>query len=450
MCDNHLSCLTIADPARFEESRMPRSLSLLCLALLPLPASADNWDRFRGPNGAGVSNDKDVPVEFGEKNILWKAPIGGTGNASPIIWGDRVFVHLATPDAKERALLCLDATNGKVVWRRAIPGDVPNHSVRKDSSFASSTPTTDGEAVYVSFWDGRDVIVSAFAMGGAPLWSRNLGPFISQHGSGASPVLFKDKLILANDMDQADAKGKPVSRPAVLVALNKKTGDVAWETPRKAFRACYSAPLLRQEPGGPPELIITSTTAITSYNPDDGTTNWEFTDWRFPGKKGPLRTVATPAMVDGMLIASSGDGGGDRLGIGLALSGAGKNTTIKRAWDNQKDLPYVPCAVARGEHFYFVTELGAAACYEARTGKQVWSKRIPDAKFYASPLLIDGKVYAISEQGDVYVFAAEPKYDLLARSSLGERVLATPAIADGKLYVRGGTHLFCIGRAKAE
>jgi outer membrane protein assembly factor BamB len=422
-------------------------LPALAGCLIAGTALAANWERFRGPNASGVAADKDVPVKFGEKeNVLWKVPIPGKGNSSPVVWGDRVFLQTASKDAKQRTLVCLDADTGKVVWQRSIPGVKPNHSVRPDSSLASSTPTTDGEMVYVSFWDGRDIIVAAYDMKGSPRWSKNLGPFISQHGAGASPILYKDKLILANDMDREDAKKRPVARPAVLVAFNKKTGDVAWEAPREAFRACYSAPLLRQEPGAAPELIVTSTTAITGYDPETGSKNWEFTDWHFTGKKGTLRTVATPILVDGMLVASSGDGGGDRHGIGITLKGTGTATAATRVWENRKDLPYVPCPVARGGNVFMVNDAGYAGCFEARTGKQVWLERLPDARFYASPLLIDGKIYAFSEQGDAFVFAADSKLHVLARNTLGDRIVASPAVADGRLYVRGAKYLYCIGK----
>jgi outer membrane protein assembly factor BamB len=165
----------------------------------------------------------------------------------------------------------------------------------------------------------------------------------------------------------------------------------------------------------------------------------------------PLRTVASPALADGVLIACSGDGAGDRLGVAIALPGVGKTDTPRRLWENnRKEFPYVPCPLARGDHFYFVNDKGFAGCFEARTGKRVWFERLPDTDFYASPLLINGKVYAASEAGNVFVFAAEPAFKLLAQNSLGERIRATPAVADGRLYVRGERHLFCIGKAGGE
>ncbi len=430
-------------------------LSVFVLAGLTSAALAGNWDRFRGPNGTGAVDDKDVPLTFGVKeNVLWKMPLAGTGNSSPIIWDKRLFMQSASKDGKRRTLHCLDATSGQTLWEKSIPGVTAQ--IRADSSLASSTPTTDGEAVYIMFWDGKDVIAAAYDFMGGKLWSKNLGLFISQHGPGASPILYKDKLILANDMDsyieQKDKSRKPVpiDHPSLLVALNKKTGEIAWETPRVAERACYSAPFLLKQPGlAEPELVVVSTTAITGYNLDTGSAKWEAKDWQKASKKPLLRTVASAALSsDGVLIACSGDGSGDRFSAALALPGVGKTDVPRRLWESSKnEFPYVPCPLAHGGHFYCVNDSGWAGCYDVRTGKQLWYERLAEEKFYASPLLIDGKIYAASDSGDVYVFAAEAKYRLLARNDLGgERIRATPAVANGRLYVRGERNLFCIGK----
>ncbi len=428
-------------------------LLLLALGGLAGTAGADNWDRFRGPNGTGTVNDKDVPLTFGpSENVLWKTPLPGVGNSSPVVWGKHLFVQSAARDGKERMLVCIDTTTGKIRWQKTIPG--VSVQIRKDSSLASSTPTTDGEAVYVSFWDGKDILVSAYSMAGTPLWSKNLGPFFSQHGAGALPILYKDKLILANDMDAyVESKDKsrkpvPVAHPSLLLALNKKTGEMVWETPRDAERACYSAPFLLDQAGqAGPDLVIVSTTAVTGYDPRDGMKKWEAKDWQANDVRMPLRTVASSALCGGVLVACSGDGAGDRFAVGLALPTNGSAAPPKSLWKT-KDFPYVPCPLAHGEHFYFVSDTGFAGCYHAQSGKRLWRERLADTPFYASPLLIDGKVYAASEIGDVYVFAADPSYSLLARNELGERIRATPAVADGRLYIRGERHVYCIGKAR--
>jgi outer membrane protein assembly factor BamB len=196
-----------------------------------------------------------------------------------------------------------------------------------------------------------------------------------------------------------------------------------------------------------PELIVTSTTAVTGYNPETGAKLWEAKGWQEYALKGPMRTVATPVLVgDVLCVCSGGDAG--RFAVGLALPGPGSTDAPQRVWDNRKDFPYVPSPVARGEHVYFVNDAGYAGSYHAATGKRVWFERIGNTGFHASPILIDGRVYATSASGEVYVFAAEPTFRLLARNELGEVVRASAAVAGGRLYIRGERHLFCFGKSR--
>lgn len=434
---------------------MPARLKLLCLVVLGAAltctasaavAWADNWERFRGPNGSGIANDKNIPIKFSAaENVRWKAPIPGDGNSSPIVWGDRLFLQTASLDASDRSLLCLDVKTGKEIWKRTIPGT--KVKFRSDSSHASATPTTDGEAVYVPFWNGKDIILTAYDFQGDKLWDRNLGEFVSQHGAGASPILYKNLLIFANDKDafrDTLKKTGPVADPSKLFAFDKKTGNTVWEMPREANRACYSAPFILEKPGTAPELIVSSATAITSYEPSTGKPNW---NWKWTFAKDLLRTVAATAHSDGLLLTCSGDGNGERLMVAVAMNGQGKEARPAQIWANGKfkDTPYVTCLLTRGEHVYFVSDYGRAACYHAKTGQQVWTERLPDPAFYASPVMIDGKIYAASNLGDVYVIAAEPTYKLIARNSIGEQIRATPAVANGALYIRTKSHLYCIG-----
>jgi outer membrane protein assembly factor BamB len=424
--------------------------TLVLIASLGALAGADNWDRFRGPNGTGTTDDKDIPLTFGtNENLLWKVALPGAGNSSPVIWGKHLFLQAASSDGKLRTLLCLDTADGRIRWQRSIPGGPAK--IRGDSSLASSTPTTDGEAVYISFWDGRDILVAAYDFQGEKLWSKELGAFNSQHGAGASPILYQDKLILANDMDKDDFYTKvPNERPSMLIALNKRTGRLLWETPRVAERACYSAPFLLDMPGHKtPVLVVTSTTAVTGYDVETGAKLWEAKGWQEHAVKVPMRTVASPALAGGTLcVCSGGDAG--RFAIGLALPGPNDKGVPERVWENRKDFPYVPSPLTRGEHVYFVNDAGFAGCYHARTGQRVWFERLADGGFHASPLLIDGKIYASSIAGDVYVFAAEPTYRLLARNELGETIRATAAVANGRLYIRGDRHLYCVGKNRQQ
>lgn len=412
-------------------------LLLLAIGVLACShARASDWPRFRGPNGTGISADKDVPVTWTTANVLWKKEIPGIGHSSPIVHGGRVLLQSASKDGKERWLLCLDAVHGDILWKAIRAGEkTKKHSL---NSFASSTPATDGERVYDVFWDGADIRLGTYSFkDGKVIWEKDLGGFTSQHGVGHSPMLVDGKVIVANDQDGSSH----------LLAFDARNGDKVWDVERKAFRACYSTPFVHARPDGGKELIVASTAGITGYNPSDGSVDWSYA-WSF--SRMPLRTVASPIANGNLVFATSGDGAGDRHVIAVRLGGKGDLTDASLVWENRKKypFPYVPCMLARGDHLYSVSDKGLANCHLARTGEEVWSENL-NAAFTASPILVDGKVYAVSQSGSVYVFEASPKFKPLAKNSLDEPVSSTPAVADNRLYIRGDKHLFCIGKPAA-
>jgi outer membrane protein assembly factor BamB len=395
------------------------------------PASASPWPRFRGPNGTGIASDKDIPVQWTEADgLLWKVAIPGAGNSSPVVWGDHVFVQSASADGRERLLLCLRATDGKALWSRSVAGS-PAHTHDRNT-LASATPATDGERVYAVFWDGQDLVMRAFDFQGRLVWDRGLGGFTSQHGAGASPIVFDGQIFYLNDFD-----GK-----ATVLALDARTGKVLWQMRRRAYRACYSTRFVLERPGEPAQLIVASTGGITSYHPRTGAENWHW-NWTFSGM--PLRTVSSPVAGQDMIFATSGDGTGPRHTVALKLDGKGNATRVSLAWENKKVFPYLPSLLTSGSCLYFVNDIGLAGCCVAATGESVWTGRL-GGNVLASPVLIDGKVYAVSEEGDISVFPAARAFKLLGKSSVGEPVIATPAVADNRLFIRGKDHLFCIGK----
>jgi outer membrane protein assembly factor BamB len=400
---------------------------------LVLTVNAANWPRFRGPNGSGDSRETGIPVKWTDKDVAWKVALPGAGNSSPVVWGDQLFIQSASTDGKERYLLCLNTANGKEIWRRTLAGN--KAKINTKNSWASSTPATDGERVYAYFWDGESVALHAFDIKGEPLWKYEIGKFSSDHGAGASPMVHDGKVILLNDQGEG----------ASVIAIDAKSGKKAWETKREHFqnRACYSTPFVMERKDGP-ELIVASSTGVTGYDPRSGDKNWQY-DWTFDGR--PLRTVASPVLADGgYIVANSGDGAGDR-NIVVLRPGGKDGTKAKVMWDSKKPkfLPYVPCFLSRGEHLYWTSDDGYAGCTVTATGETVFRERL-GGNTTASPVLIGDKVYSVDESGDVFVFAADTKFKQLARNSLGEGVMASPAVADGKLFIRGKTHLFCIGK----
>lgn len=402
-------------------------------------AQAQNWPRFRGENGNGVATGKDIPNEFStEKGIVFKLPIPGKGNSSPVLWGKQLFLQTSKPDGSERILLCVDVTRPEIVWQRSIPGHKAH--THDKNSLASATPATDGEHVYAAMWDGDTTALWCYTVKGDPVWNVNLGKFVSQHGAGASPVVYKDFVYYADDMDKKSR----------LYCFDKRTGKEVWAKDREAFRACYGAPFILEENKANPELVVSSSMGITGYDPAKGTVLWDYKwDWSLAKKKDfPLRTIAGTLHVDGLLLACAGDGGGDRLMTALQITGAGDKTTVSKVWHNKKDFPYVPCLLLREGHIYYVTDAGFAGCYDLK-GNRKWYERAAPGKvaFTGSPILIDDRMFAVDESGDVHVIASDPKsFNVLGRSSLGEMVRSTPAVADGRLYIRGSQHLFCIGK----
>jgi outer membrane protein assembly factor BamB len=431
----------------------PRLLLVLGVLLsLGLAGTAAEWSRFRGPNGTGTSDDKDIPVEWKADNVRWKLAIPGKGHSSPVVWGQRLFLETAAADGKDRSLVCVDTDKGDIVWKKSIPAHFSSKHDR--NSLASPTPATDGERVYCLFWDGKDLLLYAYDFKGEVVWKRGdaadkdrdeLGVYEvkkagnSQHGAGTSPVVYDGKVFLANDKDGSSE----------LLAMDAKTGKTVWKADRKPFRTCYSTPFLLEKENakdGKGELIVGSTAGITAYDPANGHENWNFT-WTFSNPKKALRTVASPIAHQGLVFQTSGDGDGSRAMIAVKLGGKGDVSNNNLAWENGKSFPYVPTLLGYGDHIYGVTDKGSAFCYVAKTGEEVWTERL-GSPVTASPVLIDGKVYVAAEDGSVYVFAAAPEYKLLATNRVGEPVSATPAVADHCLYIRGSEHLFCIGKAK--
>lgn len=398
--------------------------SLLLLSSLFLVAA--DWPRFRGPNGTGITDA--TPTRWtSTENFLWKVELPGKGNGSPIVVKGKIFLQSAATDGTNRSLICLDAVTGKEVWTKTHIGS--HARTHKKSSLASSTPASDGERVYVCFWDGSNVSLLAYDFTGKELWSKPLGKFVGEHGAGMSPVVHDGRVFVNFDIDKS----------AEMVAFDAKTGNKAWNQPRKAYRTCYSTPMVREIPGGS-EIIDLSTAGLTAYDPATGKVNWEST---FTWGPKPLRSVASPVAIGELIIVVTGDGAGDRFCAGIK---PGRDTSI--VWSNKSNklAPYVPCPITVGKHLFWITDHGVLECINPLTGKAVWSTTVFNGTVTASPILMGDALLLIDEKGNAVTCKAEASgYKLINKSTVGEGVFATPAAADGKLYIRGATSLLCIG-----
>lgn len=412
---------------------MPHRWMLLAALFFLLPplgvARADeNWPRFRGPHGDGAAATP-APTSLSASNLLWKAPLPGMGNGSPILWGDRLFLQAASKDGKQRLFLCLSAKDGKELWRRTLPGKpAQTHS---KNSLASGTPATDGHHVVFASWDGEDAWLVSFTLAGKEEWKRNLGPFASNHGAGHSPILHEGRVFFNHDHDDG----------AALYALDAKSGSLAWKRERPTHKASYATPLVVRTQAGQ-GVLVASTAGLACHEPATGKVLWT---WAWPHPKQPLRMVSSPVLCGDLVVAACGDGAGDRHTLALDFGAA----EPKARWQLQRGVPYVPGLIPHEEQLYFVTDQGVAGCLNAKDGKTRWSERLGGAgNVTASPVLAGGHLYQCNEEGELFVFEANPnRFKLTSRLKLDAGVFASPAVGSGQLYIRTRTSLYCLGEA---
>ena len=397
--------------------------------LLSTPVWSENWTRYRGDNGTGLSDATGIPSQWSPGDYLWSRDLPGLGHSSPVIYDDRLFVTSAVEEGALRYLFCLDSRSGKELWSRQL-GMNRSHKHSK-SSWASSTPVTDGRSVFVALADKERLLLSSYDLEGQLLWRRSLGRFSSQHGHGVSPILYKDLIILPNDQ-----KG-----PSSVIALDKATGQTRWSALRSIRRTSYSTPFVLSRPGKEPQLIcVSGASGVTSLKPETGEVNWYTGEF-------PLRTVASPVYGGGLITATCGGGGVGKLLIAIDPDGAGAVSDTHIKYRIERNLPYVPTPVVYQGHIFLWYDNGVVRCLDVRSGKNLWTQRI-GGKYSGSPICISGKLYCMSEAGEVVVLAASPEFQRIATNPLGDPSHSTPAVANGRLYLRTFHRIFCIGKSE--
>ncbi|NLF72990.1 MAG: PQQ-binding-like beta-propeller repeat protein [Candidatus Anammoximicrobium sp.] len=412
---------------------------LFCAAGLPCfttpCAPAQEWTRFRGPNGQGHSDATNLPERWTEADLNWKAALPGQGHSSPVLWGDKIFLMSAEPKTATRYVLCLSATDGRELWRRQYASQT--HRIHMRNTYGSSTPAVDAERVYIAWSTPARLTLLALDHDGRDVWKRDLGPVVSEHGFGTSPMLYQDMVILSNSQQAEELEpGQQPGRSAML-ALEAKTGQLRWSEPRVSSRVCFSTPCIYEPAGGPPELICTSTSdGIFSLNPLTGKENW-----KSPGTL-TMRVVNSPLVTEGLIIGSVGSGGG-----GNYIAAVRPGQTPQTAYIVKKSASYVPTLVAKDGLLFMFNDKGVVSCLELQTGEPIWQERVSRG-FSGSPVLADDKLYIIDDEGTVHVLAASSQYRLLSSNPLGEPSRSTPAIAGGRLYLRTVSHLVSVGGNK--
>jgi outer membrane protein assembly factor BamB len=393
-------------------------------------AVADNWPRFRGPNGTGQSDSSGIPTKWEAGNFLWRRPLANVGHSSPVIWENRLFITSGDAKTGAQIVSAFDVASGKPLWEKRF--DAGTYHMNHQNSFASSTPAADANHIYLLWLEDDGVVLTAITHDGREVWRFNAGPFEETHGFGKSPVVVDDLVYVVTD-SQAES---------TIAAVDCKTGKPRWQKPRESGNTAFATPCLL-DPSAKDKLLLTVSTAsgLTAFHAADGKIAWECA-------KDVLtqRCVGSPVVAGGLVLVSSGQGGNGKT---LAAIRPGKgDSQPEEAYRLQQSIPNVPTPVVSGDLLFLWHDRGVVACYDLATGHQNWRERI-GGDFHSSPLRIGNRIFCISMTGDAIVLAADRKFQELARNPLKESCHATPAIANDRLYVRTENSLMCIGEPPA-
>jgi outer membrane protein assembly factor BamB len=423
--------------------------------------SAQHWPAFRGANAAGVADGKPTAVKWNVSsgdNVAWKTPVAGVAVSSPIVWGDRVFVSTAVgsdPSQSIRTglygdvepvtdtskhtwrLIAIDKKSGKVLWDKVAYEGLPKTKRHPKSSQASATPVTDGRHVIVSFGSQG---LYAYDFDGKLLWQKDLGTLNAgwffdpdyEWGIGSSPIIYKNLVIVQCD----------IQRHSFIAAFDSETGKEVWRTDRDEIPS-WSTPTIL-EADGKAELVTQATTFTRGYDPLTGKELWKYSG-------NSEIAIPTPIIGPGVVVITNGYRGVQPI-FAIKPGAKGDITLQNKAttsdfvsWSTTRGGPYIPTPIIYGDQLYVLQNNGVFASYKVATGEQVYQKRLGGGgSFSASPVAADGKIYCSSEDGDVYVVKAGPEYEELAKNSMGEVLMATPAISDGLIIFRGLKNVYAI------
>jgi len=418
---------------------MRKAFVLVSFILLLAPrAIAENWPQWRGPQLNGVSSEKNLPVRWTmEENVAWRTPMPSWTGATPIIWGERIFLNVA--EGENLQLWCLEREKGGVLWKRPLGGG--NVKMMKQN-MSSPSPVADGESVYVMTGTG---VLKGFNFEGKELWARDVqkdyGAFGLNHGYASSPLLHEDALYVQV------LHGMKTDDPSYVLRIDKRTGKTMWKVnrPTEAIRESpdsYATPTLLRN-GQHLELVVAGADVLTGHDLATGKELWRAGGFN-PDNDPFYRIIASPVSVGEMVIASTRV----RPVQAYRAGGRGDITVSHRLWQFMNG-PDVPTPATDGTHVYSVGDKGIIWCLDAKSGKTIWGpERIKPGTYSSSPVLADGKLYATNEDGLTTVIKPLPKFEVLAENDLKDYTLSSPAISDGQIFLRTAQYLYCIGRRK--
>jgi outer membrane protein assembly factor BamB len=401
---------------------LPLALSLTLVLLVS--AHAQEWPRFRGPNGSGIGQAQGLPVQWTEKDYRWRVTLPGVGHSSPVINGQRVFITSGDESDGTVHLLCLSTVDGHTLWQ----GKIPSQKFPKNASnsYGSSTPALDARRLYLAWATPEHYRLAAFDQAtGRELWRNDLGPYEAEHGFGVSPIVVGDLVIATNEQNG----------PSSVLAYDSATGKPRWKADRRTEKTAYSTPCLFQPPQGPAQLIVTSWAhGVSSLDPQTGRSNWELPVFK-------LRVVGSPLVAGGLVFGHCKGGAGKQMCA--VRPPAGKDQQPEVVYEMKRQLPYATTPVADATRLYLFGDDGIVSARALADGKLLWQERT-GLKFFGSPILACGRLYCIARDGQCAVLKASERYELLAKVNLGAPSHATPAVAGNTLYLRTVSHLMAL------
>ena len=394
-------------------------------AAQPAATNVSDWPMWRGPNGDGLCNDADVPLNWSTTtNIAWKTAIPGVGYSSPIVLGDCVFVTSAEVETKERRLFCVDRKSGELRWKRTVvTADIER--MHPDNSPASGTPATDGERVFVAFQANDAILVAAYDFEGELVWEKSPGSFKSRHGFHTCPVLFEDSILISGMQDSSDA---------FLVRMDRASGEVRWKAEIDSPIRSFSVPLVI-EAAERNQIVLSGANKTYAFDASSGKGLWQV--------KGPAEKTVSSLSFDGKHVFVSG-GRESRL-FAIRPNGMGDVTESHISWTARRGIPYISSPVLLDKHLHVISDAGIYTRIDVEKGETVTQSRLT-SKTSSSPIVVADRVYITSEAGETTVLSSAG--DILARNKLGESVYATLAVAGDNIFIRGSEHLFCISNQR--
>src|SRR5258706_188210 len=409
--------------------KMQPAIGWTIALLVATTCPSQEWTRFRGPNGSGISQAKIIPNKITDANLHWKVELPGTGHSSPVLWGNRIFLTCTGDKSGGISILCLNAQDGQQLWRKDFP--LTPFARHQFNSFASSTPAADADHVYVVWNEPQHYWLAALDHKGKVVWQCDFGPFVSQHGCGISPIVYRDKVILGNEQDDPKfVKESTRTGISFVVAVDRMTGKTLWQTPRRSAVVAYSTPCVYAPTTGKPAITFASQGhGFYAVDPDSGKVLWEYP------QAFDKRCVSSPLIANDIILGSCGSGGGGNFITAIKPFAVTEGGKPQLAWQLKQSAPYVPTGIVRSDLAWFWSDSGILTCLQPSTGAIHYQERV-GGDYFGSPVLIDGRLYCVSTSGELVVVLATDKFKVLDRYPLHEVCHSTPAVALERLFVR--------------